>query len=192
MKGVDYMKIYRLLALTGVVVSIVSSNVFASSKTDAYNKLDRLITEVDPKKEGINYYVATDKNKNDWHGVYDDKGNIVAMTSTVYDRGEAEDIAGEFGSREYYKVPMGYRNGLDFYQIIIPVYKDTEIDILCARPTELYDGGYKVIKEWDMSDNDVIILRTNLTPSYMVRVSNGDNDGFVKWDSTWYPEEENN
>ena len=44
------MKIYRLLALTGVVVSIVSSNVFASSKTDAYNKLDRLITEVDPKK----------------------------------------------------------------------------------------------------------------------------------------------
>lgn len=192
MKGVDYMKIYRLLALTGVVVSIVSSNVFASSKTDAYNKLDRLITEVDPKKEGINYYVATDKNKNDWHGVYDDKGNIVAMTSTVYDRGEAEDIAGEFGSREYYKVPMRYRNGLDFYQIIIPVYKDTEIDILCARPTELYDGGYKVIKEWDMSDNDVIILRTNLTPSYMVRVSNGDNDGFVKWDSTWYPEEENN
>ena len=185
------MKINRLLLLTGVVVSIVSPNVLAAGKTDAYNKLDKLITEVDPKKEGINYYVATDKNKNDWHGVYDDKGNIVAMTSTVYDRGEAEDIAKEFGSRGYYKVPMEYRDGSDFYQIKIPVYKDTEIDVLCARPKELYEGGYKVIKEWDMIDDDVVILRTNLTPSYMVRVSNGDNDGFIKWDSDWYPEEDN-
>ena len=113
------------------------------------------------------------------------------MTSTVYDRGEAEDIAKEFGSRGYYKVPMEYRDGSDFYQIIIPVYKDTEIDVLCARPKELYEGGYKVIKEWDMIDDDVVILRTNLTPSYMVRVSNGDNDGFIKWDSDWYPEEDN-
>ena len=42
-----------------------------------------------------------------------------------------------------------------------------------------------------MIDDDVVILRTNLTPSYMVRVSNGDNDGFIKWDSDWYPEEDN-
>lgn len=184
------MKVNRILVLTGIIASIIAPNVLASTHTVAYNKLQSIIAEVDPAKEGINYYVATDKNKNDWHGVYDNEGNIIAMVSTVYDRGDAEDIAKEFGNKDYYKVPMEYRVGSDFYQVIVPVYENTCVDVLCARPLDLYDDGYKVIKNWDMAEDvDAIVLRTNLTPSYMVRITVADKEGFVRWDNDWYPEE---
>ena len=186
------MKIAKNLILTTIIMALAVAPVFAAAKTDAYKKLEDIITETEPVKEGINYYVASDKNGNDWHGVFDDMGNIIAMTATVYDRGEAEDIADEFGDRIYYKIPMEYREAADFYQVIVPVYEGTDIDVLCARPLNLYDEGYKVIKEWDMNKvGDVIILRTNLTPSYMVRFTNDDNEGFIRWDDEWYPEEAN-
>lgn len=186
------MKIAKNLILTTIIIALAMAPVFAAAKTDAYKKLEDIITETEPVKEGINYYVASDENGNDWHGVFDDMGNIIAMTATVYDRGEAEDIADEFGDRIYYKIPMEYREGTDFYQVIVPVYEGTDIDVLCARPLNLYYEGYKVIKEWDMNKvGDVIILRTNLTPSYMVRFTYDNNEGFIRWDDEWYPEEAN-
>ena len=186
------MKIVKTLILTSIITALAASTVFAAAKTDAYKNLENIITEIEPVKEGINYYTASDKNGNDWHGIFDNEGNIIAVAATVYDRGEAEDIAGELGEKIYYKIPMEYRKGADFYQVIIPTYKGTDIDVLCARPLNLYDDGYKVINDWDMDkEGEILILRTNLTPSYMIRFTNDDNEGFLRWDEEWYPEEAN-
>lgn len=185
------MKIAKTLILITIITALCSVSVSAATKTDAYNKLEDTIVETEPVKDGVNYYVVSDESGNDWHGIFDNEGNIIAMATTVYDRGYAEDIAGEFGNKIYYKVPMEYREGIDFYQVIVPVYNNTDIEILCARPINLYEDGYKVIKNWNMDDVDVIILRANLTPSFMARITNNDNVGYLRWDDEWYPEEAN-
>lgn len=186
------MKILKTLILTSIFVSLVISPVYGVSNTEAYKKLENSITETEPLKEGYQYYIAADDKGYDWHGIFDNEGNIIAMAATFYDRGEAEEAADGYGEKIYYKVPMEYRDGADFYQVIIPVKKGTEFEMLCARPTNLYEDGYKVIKKWDMSeDGDVLILRTNLTPSYMVRVKQTENVGYLRWSNDWYPEEAN-
>lgn len=186
------MKITKTLILTTIITALCTVCVCAATKTDAYNKLEDNIAATEPVKDGVNYYIVSDENGNDWHGIFDDDNNIIAMATTVYDRGDAEDIADEFGNKIYYKVPMEYREGIDFYQVIVPVYNNTDIEILCARPLNLYEEGYKVIKNCNMEDDgDVIILRTNLTPSYMARITSNDNVGYLRWDDEWYPEEAN-
>lgn len=184
----------RTIALmTAIIMSTISfNNVFAKNETEAYNHLMDVITETEPISKDYNYYVASDKFGNDWHGIFDNKGDIIALATTVYDRGVAEEIADDYGNKLYYKVPMEFRKGNDFYQVIVPVYENTEIEVLCARPLNLYEDGYKVIKDWDLNaDGDVLILRTNLTPSYAVRITNGNDVGYIKWSDKWYPEEGN-
>lgn len=184
------MKIIKMLIMTSASAALMLSPVYGASDTEAYKKLESSIVETEPLKEGYQYYIAADDKGYDWHGIFDNEGNIIAMAATFYDRGEAEEAADCYGEKIYYKVPMEYRDGADFYQVIIPVKKGTEIEVLCARPANLYEDGYKVIKNWDMSeDGDVIILRTNLTPSYMVRIKQGENAGYLRWSQDWYPEE---
>lgn len=186
------MKAAKTLILTAVMGVLAVVPAWGAVKSEAYNKLEANIVETEPAKEGVDYYVAVDENGNDWHGIFDDKGNVIALAAAVYDRGEAEDIAEELGERLYYKVPMEYREGKDFYQVIVPVYEDTYIDVLCARPLNLYEDGYKAVQAWNMpNEGDIIVLRTNLTPSYMVRLTVDDNEGFLRWDEHWYPEEGN-
>lgn len=174
-----------LLTCSGVLA-------YAAEKSDSFIILEKSIRETEPVKEGQQYYIASDEKGYDWHGVFDNEGNMIALASTVYDRGDANEIADEFGVEIYYKIPMKYRDGDDFYQVIVPVYDDTKLEILCARPLNLYDKGYKVTESWDLPhDGNVVILRTNLTPSYMVRLSSGDSTGYIRWSDDWYPEEAN-
>lgn len=193
MKGADVMKkalrIMGTITLAGIILTLSCVTAFAAQESSAYKTLKSQIAEEDPVTEG--YYAAYDKNGTDWHGIFDSKGNMTALTATIYDRGDAETIADSFGDKLYYKVPMEHRKGADFYQVIVPVYENTELEMLCARPKSLYKDGCKVIEDWNLTtDGQVLILRTNLTPSYMVRLTSGDKTAYIRWSSEWYPEEE--
>ncbi len=193
MKGADVMKkalrFMGTVTLAGIILTLSCVTAFAATESKAYKILKEQIAEEDPILE--NYYAAYDKDGNDWHGIFDGKGKMVALAATVYDRGDAETIADSFGDKLYYKVPMEHRKGADFYQVVVPMYEDTELEMLCARPKSLYKDGYKVIEDWDLTkDGQVLILRTNLTSSYMVRLTSGDETAYIRWGSDWYPEED--
>ncbi len=183
----------RFLMTFCVVLStlLMSTGVFAAEeKTDAFIKLaNSIIGQVEDEES--DEYVVYDENGNFWRADFADNGNIISLYTIVEDEEDAKEIADELGDVVEYSIPFTteYDEPL-VKEVLVPVYKNSQVDILCARPVSLYASGEKNIKSIDLGDNDVLVFDTRANSSFKAVIACGDLTAQHLWGDSWIPEEE--
>ncbi|MDO4301542.1 MAG: hypothetical protein Q4D26_09165 [Clostridia bacterium] len=183
------------LALTTLLLSV---STLAAEKTDAYNRLMNTIVSKEEIKE-MGWYALTDVNGNIWRADFAENGNIVCFSTQIDDYGEAHSLA--------YKLVGDNLEGVKPYtipftrnleepltnEIVVPVYKDISVDIICARPAYLYPSCEKLIDSFSLDSSkgaEIIMFYTKATASFKATITSGGLTDDHLWGQDWFSEEE--
>lgn len=183
-----------LLVLTVLTITLFGTTTLAAEKTDAYNKL--LGSIINSWYDQYNDLNMIDVYGNKWKSdsvVGKENNEVLSVYTMVYDYDTAKHIYDRLGGDIYYDVPITLTKENDFYDIVVIVYKGTNVNLLCSRPTELYSSGYKVLGSWNSKNTDLIMFKTDYTSSFRCNIELlGTIEGWHIWGNGFYPEEEAN
>lgn len=190
-------KLFFVLSMV-VVVLMLSISVVAAEKTDAYNRLMNTIVSKEEIKE-MDWYALTDVDGNIWRADFAENGNIVCLSTQIDDYGKAHSLAyklvgDNLDGVHAYKIPFTrHLEKTLTNEIVIPVYKDVNVDVICARPHYLYPSGEKIINSFSLNKEkgtEVIMFYTRATASFKARITSGGITANHLWGQDWYSEEE--
>ena len=112
------------------------------------------------------------------------------MSTILNNADEASALADKLGVSYSYFIPFTKNLDMPYeYNVVIPVYKNAKVDIVCARPTYLYPSECKIIDTFTMDSSDVIIFATRTTASFKATISCGGISSDHLWGQDWFPEE---
>lgn len=183
------MKKFFVILFIAAITFALNITAMAAEKTESFNKLmNTIVSKVDSEVPGV--YMLMDSQGNIWEADFADNGNIVCMSAMFDDYETAHETANKLGVSYSYTIP--FTKNLDRpykYDIVVPVYKNATVNVICARPAYLYPSECKTINSFTLTDRDVIVFATRTTASFKANISCGGISADHLWGQDWYAEE---
>lgn len=182
----------NLFFITAIILTLLLSvSTMAAERTKAFsNLMNKIVAEKSEENlPGAVQKYMVDIYGNEWYYINSD--NAVCVYTEISNYDDAVKIADILGTKSEYKIPFTKDvEGPWYYDVIIPVYKNTVAELICARPVNLYPAGFKVVKRWQLNDNnDILLLNSKPTASFMLKFRSENITGELSWGQDWFPEE---